>query len=294
MMKTGNGIDWGTAEAMSFGSLLVEGKHIRLSGQDVQRGTFSHRHAVLHDQKIIGRKHIPLSLLSDKQAKFTVTNSPLSEFGVLGFELGYSLENPHQLVIWEAQFGDFFNGAQIMVDQFISSMEEKWFRQTGLVMLLPHGYEGQGPEHSSARLERFLQMSNDHPDKIPDNSKSLQIQTCNWQVANCTTPANYFHLLRRQLYRQFRKPLIVMSPKSLLRLPAASSSLSEMGPNTSFAPLIPESHPKSLVAYSDVGSYFLCCLQWYRHAHFTFPLGLPSVGCLCLFMLSISRTQAQA
>ncbi|KAG9453077.1 hypothetical protein H6P81_005981 [Aristolochia fimbriata] len=230
MIETGEGIDWAVGEALAFATLLVEGNHVRLSGQDVERGTFSHRHAVIHDQET-GEQYCPLDhvLLNQNEEMFTVSNSSLSEFGVLGFELGYSMENPNSLVLWEAQFGDFANGAQVMFDQFISSGEAKWLRQTGLVVLLPHGYDGQGPEHSSARLERFLQMSDDNPYVIPEMDPTLrtQIQECNWQVVNVTTPANYFHVLRRQIHREFRKPLIVMSPKNLLRHKDCKSNLSE-------------------------------------------------------------------
>ncbi|XP_031485503.1 uncharacterized protein LOC116254317 [Nymphaea colorata] len=230
MIETGEGIDWAVGEALAFATLLVEGNHVRLSGQDVERGTFSHRHAVLHDQET-GEQYCPLDHLTTNQDEemFTVSNSSLSEFGVLGFELGYSMENPNSLILWEAQFGDFANGAQVMFDQFLSSGESKWLRQTGLVVLLPHGYDGQGPEHSSARLERFLQMSDDNPFVIPEMDPTLrkQIQECNWQVVNVTTPANYFHVLRRQIHREFRKPLIVMSPKNLLRHKDCKSNLSE-------------------------------------------------------------------
>lgn len=238
-IETEKDIDWGTAEALAFGSLLAEGTHVRLSGQDVERGTFSHRHSVVHDQKT-GDKYTSLNHLANNQAHLTVSNSHLSEFGVLGFELGYSLENPNALVLWEAQFGDFANGAQVMIDQFISSGEDKWLRQSGLVMLLPHGYEGQGSEHSSARLERFLQLCSDHPDQLPDPQQPKAIQSINMQVCNITTPANYFHVLRRQIYRLFRKPLVIMSPKSLLRAPQARSDLSEMASGTRFMPVIPE------------------------------------------------------
>lgn len=230
MIETGEGIDWALAESLAFATLLVEGNHVRLSGQDVERGTFSHRHAVLHDQES-GEQYCPLDhIMKDQNEEmFTVSNSSLSEFGVLGFELGYSMENPNSLIIWEAQFGDFSNGAQVIFDQFVSSGEAKWLRQTGLVVLLPHGYDGQGPEHSSARLERFLQMSDDNPYVIPEMDPTLrkQIQECNLQVVNVTTPANYFHVLRRQLHREFRKPLIVMAPKSLLRHKECKSNLSE-------------------------------------------------------------------
>jgi len=220
-------VDWALAEALALGTLLREGFHVRLSGQDVERGTFSHRHAVLHDQAT-GARYRPLCA-AGPPGLFTVSNSSLSEFGVLGFELGYSMESPAQLVLWEAQFGDFANGAQVMIDQFISSGEAKWLRQSGLVMLLPHGYDGQGPEHSSARLERYLQQSDESPFSIPDMNADTrrQIQNSNWQVCNVTTPANYFHLLRRQVHRDFRKPLILMAPKNLLRHPKCKSSLNE-------------------------------------------------------------------
>nr|KYP75446.1 hypothetical protein KK1_008176 [Cajanus cajan] len=230
MVEIGEDIDWGFAEALAFATLIVEGNHVRLSGQDVERGTFSHRHAVVHDQTT-GDIYCPLDhvIMNQNEEMFTVSNSSLSEFGVLGFELGYSMENPNSLVIWEAQFGDFANGAQVIFDNFLSSGESKWLRQTGLVVLLPHGYDGQGPEHSSGRLERFLQMADDHPYVIPEMDPTLrkQIQECNWQIVNVTTPANFFHVLRRQIHREFRKPLIVMSPKNLLRSKACRSNLSE-------------------------------------------------------------------
>jgi len=216
-IEAGEGIDWATAEALAIGSLLLEGHPVRLSGQDSQRGTFSQRHAVLTDQQD-EHPYTPVNHIREHQARLEVLNSPLAELSVLGFEYGYSLADPRTLVIWEAQFGDFVNGAQIIIDQFITAAEYKWLRMSGLVMLLPHGYEGQGPEHSSARLERFLQMC------AQDNI----------QVVNCTTPANYFHVLRRQMHRSFRKPLVVMAPKSLLRHKKVVSSFAEMGPGTSF------------------------------------------------------------
>jgi 2-oxoglutarate dehydrogenase E1 component len=224
----GAAIDWALAEALALGTLLREGFHVRLSGQDVERGTFSHRHAVLHDQAT-GARYRPLCA-AGPPGLFTVSNSSLSEFGVLGFELGYSMESPAQLVLWEAQFGDFANGAQVIIDQFVSSGEAKWLRQSGLVMLLPHGYDGQGPEHSSARLERYLQQCDEDAFSIPDmaNDTRRQIQNGNWQVCNVTTPANYFHLLRRQVHRDFRKPLVLMSPKNLLRHPKCRSALHEL------------------------------------------------------------------
>jgi 2-oxoglutarate dehydrogenase E1 component len=208
--RDGGPVDWGFGEALAFGSLLIEGTPVRLSGQDTERGTFSHRHAVLADMET-GEKYTPLKNLDPKQARFCVYNSLLSEAAVLGFDYGYAMDYPDMLCLWEAQFGDFANGAQVVIDQFIVSGESKWQRTCGIVLLLPHGYEGQGPEHSSARLERFLQASAE--DDI--------------QVVNVTTPAQYFHLLRRQVKRDFRKPLIVMSPKSLLRHPAAVSRISE-------------------------------------------------------------------
>jgi 2-oxoglutarate dehydrogenase E1 component len=220
-IETGSGIDWSTGEALAFCSLLLDGHKVRLSGQDSERGTFSQRHSVLIDQETENR-YTPFNNLSDGQARYEVINSMLSEEAVLGFEYGYSLAEPNALTLWEAQFGDFANGAQVLFDQFISSGERKWLRMSGLVCLLPHGYEGQGPEHSSARLERFLSMCAED----------------NMQVANCTTPANYFHILRRQLKRDFRKPLILMTPKSLLRHKRAVSRLDEMGPETSFHRLL--------------------------------------------------------
>ncbi|KAI4356119.1 hypothetical protein L6164_000166 [Bauhinia variegata] len=230
MIETGEDIDWGFAEALALATLIVEGNHVRLSGQDVERGTFSHRHSVIHDQET-GEKYCPLDhvIMNQNKELFTVSNSSLSEFGVLGFELGYSMENPNSLVIWEAQFGDFANGAQVIFDNFLSSGESKWLRQAGLVVLLPHGYDGQGPEHSSGRVERFLQMAEDNPYIIPEMDPTLrkQIQECNWQIVNVTTPANFFHVLRRQIHREFRKPLIVMSPKNLLRHKDCKSNLSE-------------------------------------------------------------------
>src|SRR5580704_13022202 len=220
-VDTGEGLDWATGEALAFGSLLDEGYPVRLSGQDCERGTFSQRHSVLIDQQTEAR-YIPLNHIRDGQGRFEVINSMLSEEAVLGFEYGYSLAEPKALTLWEAQFGDFANGAQVVFDQFISSGERKWLRLSGLVCLLPHGYEGQGPEHSSARLERFLQMCAED----------------NMQVANCTTPANYFHILRRQLNRDFRKPLILMTPKSLLRHKRCVSRLDEMTNGTSFHRLL--------------------------------------------------------
>jgi 2-oxoglutarate dehydrogenase E1 component len=226
MLKKGEGIDWATAEALAFGTLLDENYTVRLSGQDCKRGTFSQRHAVLIDQENED-EYIPLNNIREGQALLEIINSPLSEAGVLGFEYGFSLADPKALVLWEAQFGDFANGAQVIIDQFISSGESKWLRMSGLVMLLPHGYEGQGPEHSSARLERYLQLCAED----------------NMQVVNATTPANYFHVLRRQLHRSFRKPLVMMTPKSLLRHKSCVSKLSEFGPGTSFHRILWDGRP---------------------------------------------------
>jgi 2-oxoglutarate dehydrogenase E1 component len=223
MFETGKGFDWATAESLAFATLLLEGYPVRFVGQDSSRGTFSQRHASVLDQET-GEKYYPLKNLSTKQAQFEIIDSFLSEFGVLGFEYGYSLSSPETLVLWEAQFGDFANGAQIIIDQFITSGEKKWTRASGLVMLLPHGYEGQGPEHSSARIERYLQSCAQE----------------NLQVVNCTTPANYFHLLRRQIHRTFRKPLIVFSPKSLLRQKRCVSEIEDFLPENSFHRILPD------------------------------------------------------
>jgi 2-oxoglutarate dehydrogenase E1 component len=228
MIETGERIDWATAEALAWGTLLIEGTPVRVSGQDSARGTFSQRHAVLVDQETEA-KYAPLENLSPGQAHFEIIDSPLSEASVLGFEYGYSLAEPRTLVIWEAQFGDFANGAQVIIDQFISSGESKWLRMSGVTLLLPHGHEGQGPEHSSGRLERWLQLCAED----------------NMQVVNITTPANYFHALRRQMHRNFRKPLIVMTPKSLLRHKLATSSLAEMGPGTTFHRVLWDLTPKA-------------------------------------------------
>ncbi|WP_419896254.1 2-oxoglutarate dehydrogenase E1 component [Roseomonas sp. USHLN139] len=222
-IESGEGIDWATGEALAFGSLLLEGHRIRLSGEDVQRGTFSHRHCVLVDQNSQA-EYVPLNNIRDGQKRMEAFNSLLSEMGVLGFDYGYTLADPNTLTLWEGQFGDFANGAQVVIDQFIASAETKWLRMSGLVMLLPHGYEGQGPEHSSARLERYLQLCAER----------------NMAVCNFTTPANYYHALRRQLKRNYRKPLIVMTPKSLLRHKLAVSSLAEFATGSSFQTVLPE------------------------------------------------------
>merc|ERR1719162_796684 len=278
-VELGEGIDWGTAEALAFGSLLVEGNHVRISGQDVQRGTFSHRHAVVKDQDT-DEDYTPLNHIAkrmdpacpkeemsgpDTQAGFTCRNSILSEFAVLGFEHGYSLENPNALVLWEAQFGDFVNGAQVMLDQFIAAGEDKWLRQSGLVMLLPHGYDGQGAEHSSCRVERYLQMVEEDPHYIPPmaHDERTQIQKTNWQIVNCTTPANYFHCLRRQIHRDFRKPLIVVAPKNLLRNKRAVSSVEDMGPGTMFHRAYDETNDSIHSNPGEVKTLVFCTGQIY-------------------------------
>ena len=247
---TGGSVDWGFAEALAFGTLLVEGTPVRLSGQDCERGTFSHRHAVLYDHDT-REQYVPLLHLADTQARFCVYNSLLSEAAVLGFDYGYSLDYPKMLCLWEAQFGDFANGAQVVIDQFLASSESKWQRMSSMVLLLPHGYEGQGPEHSSARLERFLQLCAED----------------NLQVVNLTTPANFFHALRRQMKRAFYKPLIVMAPKSLLRLPAAVSPLADIT-SGSFHEIIDDSR-----APAEAARVILCSgkvyydLAAYRETH---------------------------
>ncbi|MEZ5871345.1 MAG: 2-oxoglutarate dehydrogenase E1 component [Nitratireductor sp.] len=247
MVETGEGVDWAMAEAYAFAGLCLDGHKIRLSGQDCERGTFSQRHSVLYDQDTEER-YIPLANLAPGQARYEVINSMLSEEAVLGFEYGYSLARPNALTLWEAQFGDFANGAQVVFDQFISSGERKWLRMSGLVCLLPHGYEGQGPEHSSARLERFLQLCAED----------------NMQVAYCSTPANYFHILRRQMKRDFRKPLILMTPKSLLRHKRCVSTLAELSGNSSFHRLLWDDaeylkdQPISLVKDSKIRRVVMC------------------------------------
>ena len=248
MFESGKGFDWATAEALAFGTLLDEGMDVRLSGQDASRGTFSQRHAALVDQESDDR-YLPLNHIREGQGHFEVVDTLLSEEAVLGFEYGYTLAEPKVLVLWEAQFGDFANGAQVVVDQFISSGEMKWLRMSGLVMLLPHGYEGQGPEHSSARLERYLQLC------AQDNM----------QVCVPTTPANYFHMLRRQMHRPFRKPLVVMTPKSLLRHKRCVSFLSDMEPSNSFhrvlrdqAEVVPGATSVTLVKDADIKRVILC------------------------------------
>jgi 2-oxoglutarate dehydrogenase E1 component len=238
-IASGEGIDWATAEALAIASLCAEGTHVRMSGQDSGRGTFSHRHAILVDQET-EKRYIPINHVRVGQAPFEIIDSPLSEAAVVGFEYGYSLADPSTLVLWEAQFGDFANGAQVIIDQFLSAGEAKWLRMSGLVLLLPHGYEGQGPEHSSARIERYLQLCAED----------------NIQVCNLTSAANYFHVLRRQIRRNFRKPLVVFTPKSLLRAKEVMSRLDEMGPGSDFQRVIPETGP--IVADDAVRRVVLC------------------------------------
>jgi 2-oxoglutarate dehydrogenase E1 component len=238
-IETGDGIDWATAEALAIASLCAEGTHVRFSGQDSGRGTFSQRHAVLIDQESEAR-WVPINHVQDGQARFDIIDSPLSEAAVVGFEYGYSLADPATLVLWEAQFGDFANGAQVIIDQFLAAGEAKWLRMSGLVLLLPHGYEGQGPEHSSGRIERYLQLCAED----------------NIQVCNPTSAANYFHALRRQIRRNFRKPLVVLTPKSLLRAPEMASRLDAMGEGTSFHRVIGETGP--LAADEKVRRVVLC------------------------------------
>lgn len=234
-------LDWAMAELLAYGSLMTEGYDVRISGQDVERGTFSHRHAVVKvedsEEEVILLQH-----LKDQKGKFHIYNSLLSEYGVVGFDYGYALASPKTLTIWEAQFGDFSNGAQIMIDQYISAAEDKWNNQNGLVMLLPHGYEGQGAEHSSARMERYLQLCANH----------------NMFVADCTTPANFFHLLRRQMKTSYRKPLIVFTPKSLLRHPAVVSSVDEFA-NGSFQEVLDDPNANA----KDIKTLVFCTGKFY-------------------------------
>ncbi|KAG6372856.1 thiamine diphosphate-binding protein [Boletus reticuloceps] len=249
-VEEGQNIDWSTAEALAFGSLALERNHVRVSGQDVEREN--------------EKQYVPLNDLGSQQARFVVCNSSLSEYGTLGFELGYSLVSPNFLTIWEAQFGDFANNAQCIIDQFIAAGERKWLQRTGLVMSLPHGYDGQGPEHSSGRIERFLQLCGDHPHIFPSPEKiERQHQDCNMQVVYPTTPANYFHVLRRQIHRDFRKPLILFFSKSLLRHPRARSDLSEMIGDTNFQRYLPEPHPEELVPAEQIRRHILCTGQVY-------------------------------
>lgn len=277
-LTEGTGLDWATAEALAFATLLNQGHNIRISGQDVGRGTFSQRHCMFIDQ-VDDAMHIPLNHMSEDQSThLEVVNSILSEEAVLGFEYGVSLESPNTLCIWEAQFGDFYNGAQIMIDTFVSSGEAKWLTQSGLTMILPHGYDGAGPEHSSCHIERFLQNCDSKEDR-PDG------EDVNWGVVNPTTPAQYFHLLRRQQLRNFRKPLIVAGPKILLRLPAATSSLEDMAPGTHFMPVLgdPEIPPDSVRKVVFVSGKHYYTLKAERQARGIRDMAIIRVEALCPF-----------
>ena len=263
-IQEGKGIDWATAEALAWSSLITEGYHVRISGQDVERGTFSHRHAVLHNQENPDR-YIPIAAFDQGwvgNRRFIASNSHLSEYAVLGFEYGYSLANPNTLCIWEAQFGDFANTAQVMIDTMIASGECKWNVHSGLVMLLPHGFDGQGPEHSSARLERYLQACDEDESVIPDYD-TPQHPNVNWSVVNPTTSANYFHVLRRQLRRTFRKPMISMAPKKLLRLKDACSNIDDFGESLRFRRVYPETYPEEIDAPEKVKRVVFCSGQVY-------------------------------
>jgi len=272
-LASGEAMDWGTCEALAFGTLIAEGYGVRLSGQDCERGTFSHRHCVVHDQKSHDKHCFIQSMGAELEGSgsFHVANSLLSEYGAMGFDLGYSMEDPDNLVLWEAQFGDFVNGAQIMIDQYLAAMESKWLRQTGLVLLLPHGYQGMGPEHSSARIERFLQLTDEDPDHImfsdlssvTPEDRQVQLSQCNWQVVNPSTPAQYFHCLRRQIHRQFRKPLIVASTKALLRHKVAVSSVEDISEGTKFKRILEETESDSLVAPDKMRRVVFCSGKLY-------------------------------
>ena len=268
-LEEGKGIDWATGEALAWATLLTDGYGVRLSGQDVERGTFSHRHAVLNDQKQ-DKKMMPIAgvISEEERHKYIVCNSHLSETGVLGFEYGYSISNPNYLCQWEAQFGDFANCAQSPIDNFIVSGESKWGISNGLVMMLPHGYDGQGPEHSSARLERFLQMSDDDvfnvmSDKDFNSDREKHIRITNMQVCVPTTASNYFHLLRRQLRRTFRKPLIVMSPKKLLKFKGATSTIEEFQQGYRFRRVYFEQYPEEINDQDKIKKIIFCSGQVY-------------------------------
>ncbi|PGH11659.1 oxoglutarate dehydrogenase (succinyl-transferring), E1 component [Polytolypa hystricis UAMH7299] len=263
-VEEGQNIDWSTAEALAFGSLCSEGHHVRVSGQDVERGTFSQRHAVVHDQEN-ETTFTALQHVAPDQGTFVIANSSLSEFGVLGFEYGYSLTSPNALVMWEAQFGDFANNAQCIIDQFIASGESKWLQRSGLVMSLPHGYDGQGPEHSSGRIERYLQLCNEDPRVFPAEERlERQHQDCNMQVAYMTTPSNLFHILRRQINRQFRKPLIIFFSKALLRHPICRSPLSDFTGDSHFQWIIPDSeHGTTINEPEQIERVIICSGQVY-------------------------------
>ena len=264
-ITTGAGIDWGTAEALAFSTLIQDGFQVRISGQDVERGTFSHRHAHVFYQDTDGYYNpINNAVVTGATRKFIASNSHLSEFAVLGYELGYAQTHPNTLTLWEAQFGDFVNGAQIIIDQFLCSGEAKWNVENGLVVLLPHGYDGNGPEHSSCRTERFLLLC-DQDDSIPANAEYNDAEVAkeaNMHVAHPSTAANYFHLLRRHQHRTFRKPLIVVAPKKLLRYRGATSSIEEFAENKQFTPVFDDQSSK-LVKKDKVRKVLLCAGQVY-------------------------------
>lgn len=265
-IESGEGIDWGTAEALAFGSLLAEGYGVRLSGEDVRRGTFSHRHCVLIDQ-LDNSRFYPLRQILDKdqEVRFQAFNSLLSEYGVLGFDYGYSLGSPNFLTIWEAQFGDFANVAQPMIDQYIAGGERKWGVKSGLALFLPHGFDGQGPEHSSARIERFLQLMDDDPydATFMAADSDQQAKLANMNICNITEPANFFHVLRRQMLADYRKPLIILTPKKLLRLKAAQNSIKEFTEVHKFREVIPEHAPHLLDAPEKIKQLIFCSGQVY-------------------------------
>jgi len=278
-LESGAGIDWGTAEALAMGSLLYQGFNIRISGQDVGRATFSHRHAMLVDQES-NEIYIPMNdIIENQKGKLEIANSILSEEAVLAFEYGMSVESPNNLIIWEAQFGDFFNGAQIILDTYVSNGESKWGLQSGLVMLLPHGMDGAGPEHSSCRIERFLQMT-DSREAMADGD------SVNWEVVHPTTASQYFHLLRRQLIRNYRKPLVVIAPKTLLRLPAAASTLSDMSPGTCFQTVLSDSEapaPEKVEKVVFVSGKHYYTLSKYRQENSIQDVALVRLESICPF-----------
>lgn len=264
MIEAGDSIDWALAEMLAWGSMLAEGRHVRVSGQDSQRGAFSHRHAVLYDQVDLGRQYTPLANLREgraAEADFTIFNSSVGEYAVLGFEFGYSIEHPSELVVWEAQFGDFANTAQCVFDQYIASAEEKWQVQSGIVVMLPHGLEGGGPEHSSARIERYLQLCDDDERVMPLAGPiyaQLQLRDANLRIVNVTTPANYFHVLRQQMARPFRKPLLVMSPKGLLHHKSVVSPLSRFTPGSTFQAVLAQGEEEEGAAGRSVRRVIFC------------------------------------
>jgi 2-oxoglutarate dehydrogenase E1 component len=257
-IKEGKGIDWATGEALAWAVLLQQGNVVRISGQDVERGTFSHRHSVLHDQVDFTKTIRPLNNSTNNPGNLQIALSPLSEFSVLGFELGFSYYNPSALVMWESQFGDFANGAQVIIDQFIASGESKWDISSGLVLMLPHGMDGMGPEHSSCRIERFLELSEDHPEKFDYKQSDTFNINNNIQVCNPTTPANYFHVLLRQISRSYRKPLIIPTPKRLLRLKQASSNLVDFSQGKSFQKVRKEADESVLSNSKNVTQILIC------------------------------------